>query len=602
MTPPPIVASPRTRGWTRVAPGDDRSPDGFPAHAGMDREGTPRNRASGGLPRARGDGPGLGADFKDLDVASPRTRGWTPAMRASHPAFFGFPAHAGMDPSHISSSTCRRRLPRARGDGPSDALERNAEVSASPRTRGWTFQLLRYQDGPGGFPAHAGMDPLPMVSIASGRRLPRARGDGPSACCVAGTLLMASPRTRGWTIYGRGPTGKGKGFPAHAGMDPDFSECGFGAGWLPRARGDGPVVDRLTYQKLLASPRTGGWTRSRPALRTARTGFPAHAGMDPSGARIPAASRGLPRARGDGPSSRRASGISSWASPRTRGWTRIRSRHHHRRLGFPAHAGMDPAAIFGITLFKRLPRARGDGPKEYTYWKTVKTASPRTRGWTLAANDVVMPAPGFPAHAGMDPFKNGAFSFSSWLPRARGDGPWSTGQYSAALAASPRTRGWTLESSSCRERLPGFPAHAGMDPMRKRTGSPRSWLPRARGDGPSYPVIRDCWGAASPRTRGWTRYRPHRGGAGAGFPAHAGMDPSTPRPNSLRPRLPRARGDGPLYDWFTGWSVQASPRTRGWTPQKVSAETYALGFPAHAGMDPSRKTPPKEPSYHDSFR
>jgi len=32
----------------------------------------------------------------------------------------------------------------------------------------------------------------------------------------------------------------------------------------------------------------------------------------------------------------------------------------------------------------------------------------------------------------------------SWLPRARGDGPIDYDPYEAAMAAPPRTRGWTF--------------------------------------------------------------------------------------------------------------------------------------------------------------
>ena len=51
---------------------------------------------------------------------------------------------------------------------------------------------------------------------------------------------MASPRTRGWTPYDRIGDASGRGFHAHAGMDPIDGAAFNLAEGLPRARGDGP--------------------------------------------------------------------------------------------------------------------------------------------------------------------------------------------------------------------------------------------------------------------------------------------------------------------------------------------------------------------------
>ena len=222
----------------------------------------------------------------------------------------GFPAHAGMDPAGLTAN----RLP------------------ASPRTRGWT--------------------PIRGVVTRSDDRLPRARGDGPSDP-VAGRRrgdgpdpAMASPRTRGWTHEGAAGDAA-VSIPAHAGMDlglprargdgPDRRPVtGVRFARLPRARGDGPALTtrrpsprspRTGPITVAASPRTRGWTRG------GAVGFPAGPGT-------PLTSR-LPRARGDGPRKPRLPrawtldpvcfGTRWVASPRTRGWTPLR-----------AHAGMDP--------------------------------------------------------------------------------------------------------------------------------------------------------------------------------------------------------------------------------------------------------------------
>ena len=212
-----------------------------------------------------------------------------------------------------------------------------------------------------GFPAHAGMD---LFGTQVPRRLPRARGDGP-------------------------PSGIGRrhgrvdGFPAHAGMDP----C------------TGP-----------ASPRTRGWTSGR---------------------------RASPRTRGW---TRRA------ASPRTRGWTPV------------------PAAWTGSAKAEQdrgfdggLPRARGDGPR----WRPKMLMGPRLPRARGDGPDRQDPT-GLPRARGDGPEYEGARA-RSWLPRARGDGPIASRKTSRHLRASPRTRGWTLAADVAERFARGFPAHAGMD-------------------------------------------------------------------------------------------------------------------------------------------
>ena len=77
-----------------------------------------------------------------------------------------------------------------------------------------------------------------------------------------------------------------------------------------------------SVSRLSASPHTRGWTLIEVAPRAVAVGFPAHAGMDPAGAAGGGGGAGLP--------------------PHTRGWTPAMERAAERIMGFPAHAGMDP--------------------------------------------------------------------------------------------------------------------------------------------------------------------------------------------------------------------------------------------------------------------
>ena len=237
---------------------------------------------------------------------------------------------------------------------------------------------------------------------------------------------------------------------------------------LPRACGDGPDHRRHGAVRRVASPRMRGWTRTPRFFGQAHTGFPAHAGMDPSCRRSFCRRCGLPRACGDGPVWTYTLATEDTASPRMRGWTRVVQVGLGSLWGFPAHAGMDPRSRARSSRRARLPRACGDGPAGRRIREAREAASPRMRGWTHPARRSHGPALGFPAHAGMDPCTRRCSPPPAWLPRACGDGPCRAGRRPTSSAASPRMRGWTLDGGPLTDGAPGFPAHAGMDPRRRR--------------------------------------------------------------------------------------------------------------------------------------
>ena len=454
-----------------------------------------------------------------------------PRTRGDGPAGCGLPAPFG-------------GLPRTRGDGPETRWPTTSRYRASPHTRGWTRRLRLRRARQHGFPAHAGMDPATAPSAVPSRRLPRTRGDGPPPPSPP-TATQASPHTRGWTRRHRRPTGTRAGFPAHAGMDPGRCAAGRPGAGLPRTRGDGPKR-RLTGSGLRsASPHTRGWTLRFGRRSRLFGGFPAHAGMDPS-TRCPTRPvRRLPRTRGDGP----GEGTMEWterpASPHTRGWTHRRQHLQAVRLGFPAHAGMDPVWQLTRGQSRRLPRTRGDGPHLRGRWRLIWEASPHTRGWTQLGAQLVALDRGFPAHAGMDPTDVHYVYDRGGLPRTRGDGPYELTVSLVPLRASPHTRGWTPEPCPTVPDDEGFPAHAGMDPRRSPHSGRCGRLPRTRGDGPPFGPGPEEEEPASPHTRGWTRPGGGIQAPAHGFPAHAGMDPRASEGHRRRYGLPRTRGDGP---------------------------------------------------------
>ncbi len=233
------------------------------------------------------------------------------------------------------------------------------------------------------------------------------------------------------------------------------------------------------------------------------------------------------------------------AAPRTRGSTPTFTRYAKAVLGCPAHAGIDPILGHPSHILHRLPRARGDRPYlRDTMWKRVE-AAPRTRGSTPADGSPAGCRLGCPAHAGIDPAWISLPSLLERLPRARGDRPHVPATPGLVVGAAPRTRGSTFTLLQAVTSHPGCPAHAGIDPPGASRVGPIPGLPRARGDRPANHFSYGMTKRAAPRTRGSTlRTFPVRRYA-LGCPAHAGID----RPQVVAwvctYGLPRARGDRP---------------------------------------------------------
>ena len=286
------------------------------------------------FPRPRGDGPLPRRTKWTKQKVSPPTRGWTRACNGHPGARQGFPAHAGMDREPEKGTAHVVRFPRPRGDGPLTIVSGVTPPAVSPPTRGWT----RHHEGRptliGGFPAHAGMDPVGLNPLAVATGFPRPRGDGPCAASDPCANSRVSPPTRGWTPDPSGPVRDHHGFPAHAGMDPWGLVRASWCRRFPRPRGDGPQAEALLEPVAGAvSPPTRGWTRDRRSGRADMSWFP--------------------RPRGDGPRS-------ADVVKRGDGLRRLRDE------GFPAHAGMDLRRGGRKMPVGGFPRPRGDGPDSDT--------------------------------------------------------------------------------------------------------------------------------------------------------------------------------------------------------------------------------------------
>ena len=250
---------------------------------------------------------------------------------------------------------------------------------------------------------------------------------------------------------------------------------------------------------------------------------------------------------------------------------------------------MDLNTLFGWLGINRFPRPRGDGPQMELTGSGVGRVSPPTRGWTDAKARILFTGLGFPAHAGMDLMRESRLSPCARFPRPRGDGPAPDVSGAFPIEVSPPTRGWTPTSSSHGPYGAGFPAHAGMDPERAPVERLEGRFPRPRGDGPRNRGRYGGRSGVSPPTRGWTLRCCEGSHLAAGFPAHAGMDPATGARRPNRRWFPRPRGDGPSSSTHRSACHGVSPPTRGWTVDALPLLRPLLGFPAHAGMDRSGK-------------
>jgi len=212
-------------------------------------------------PRARGDGP-LGQLLIRRRVhCSPRTRGWSPHGEQRRVGSLLLPAHAGMVPVLAVPGPEVAAAPRARGDGPLPACGAVQRGACSPRTRGWSLVPEDQGSGQHLLPAHAGMVPSRAKGAPPSGAAPRARGDGPLDAVKAEKDLTCSPRTRGWSQFERAGSHFAELLPAHAGMVPVTAGSSLVAEPAPRARGDGPASLCRSRRPPFCSPRTRGWSR-----------------------------------------------------------------------------------------------------------------------------------------------------------------------------------------------------------------------------------------------------------------------------------------------------------------------------------------------------
>ena len=209
----------------------------------------------------------------------------------------------------------------------------------------------------------------------------------------------------------------------------------------------------------------------------------------------------------------------------------------------PAPAGIDPEHERLRLLLARLPRTRGDRPRQAAEDLAQRASPPHPRGSTRSAQTARYQALVSPAPAGIDHARPFLTCGTARLPRTRGDRPLPEPRDDVYVPSPPHPRGSTpLCQRSIRAPCVS-PAPAGIDRSAWQTSPSSRSLPRTRGDRPRrrrWPARRR-W--SPPHPRGSTQSRDGRRARKRVSPAPAGIDlhPEGPLPGT-RASPPHPRG------------------------------------------------------------
>ena len=236
-----LKRSPPARGWPGGHCVRVRGPRAFPARAGMARSACRRPPAARCVPRPRGDGPSNAAAPPSIGSRSPPARGWPDHARLYRREAAAFPARAGMARRAPKRRRRSPGVPRPRGDGPARVEMTGTVDGRSPPARGWPDEQIGSRVAVAAFPARAGMARTAPVEPAPARRVPRPRGDGPSERVGPSTIIGRSPPARGWPVVPALDAPEARAFPARAGMARRRRRRIVYFVCVPRPRGDGPV-------------------------------------------------------------------------------------------------------------------------------------------------------------------------------------------------------------------------------------------------------------------------------------------------------------------------------------------------------------------------
>ena len=172
---------------------------------------------------------------------------------------------------------------------------------------------------------------------------------------------------------------------------------------------------------------------------------------------------------------------------------------------------------------------RGDRPgyKCNSSQRTVFT--PHARGSTPTVIIAIVEVGVYPACAGIDRCSCSSVGIMSSLPRMRGDRPPLLSSKERFLPFTPHARGSTVIEILEERGITVYPACAGIDLVSTLTSGSRVSLPRMRGDRPYTRVRKDVARRFTPHARGSTEAMDGFFHSGKVYPACAGIDPGRTR-------------------------------------------------------------------------
>ena len=329
-------------------------------------------------------------------------------MRGSHPfspllehSIGIIPAHTGLTRENHYVHTGTEDHPRACGAHAFGSSVGSAVGGSSPRMRGSLSSCLIVSYLSGIIPAHAGLTPLPWLSIYGTRDHPRACGAHHTIFNLCFNDMGSSPRMRGSrpsALSAASPCGI---IPAHAGLTLEEALDLAALRDHPRACG---AHAQMIIQLTIAE---GSSPRMRGSLEHIEYGIPyqgiipAHAGLTMKSTWSRKKRRDHPRACGAHIRSSCTSVNQTGSSPRMRGSQEgpVRAQQVHGII--PAHAGLTCSVCEIALMPKDHPRACGAHITPLSRSGIATGSSPRMRGPHLLVICSIPSRRIIPAHAGL---------------------------------------------------------------------------------------------------------------------------------------------------------------------------------------------------------
>ena len=175
---------------------------------------------------------------------TPHARGSTPSLLQISTMPCVYPACAGID-RYLKKCACGcLSLPRMRGDRPVQRSRCSMSSCVYPACAG--IDLCSDDRNPRQpcLPRMRGIDPRINGEGSFPLRLPRMRGDRPSARAASASFFVFTPHARGSTQIRTACCIPTRVYPACAGIDPTTCATTFSTFCLPRMRGDRPLGER----------------------------------------------------------------------------------------------------------------------------------------------------------------------------------------------------------------------------------------------------------------------------------------------------------------------------------------------------------------------